>query len=99
MRYFFNLFPCMAFDYVLFFKLTNVISNTRCSARQLQIREITISEITTTIFPNNDFLEEDSGFGEATHEEIVQFLNFMEGKIQTKLCIFFLFLPNYFFFR
>ncbi|XP_037823421.1 uncharacterized protein LOC119611797 isoform X2 [Lucilia sericata] len=46
------------------------------SITQLQIREITIREISaTTTHSLNEAVDEDSGFGEATHEEIAEFLN------------------------
>ncbi|XP_065356046.1 uncharacterized protein LOC135950431 [Calliphora vicina] len=46
------------------------------SITQFQIREITIREISATIQCTPDVVDEDSGFGEATHEEIAEFLNF-----------------------
>ncbi|XP_046812361.1 uncharacterized protein LOC111680773 [Lucilia cuprina] len=46
------------------------------STTQLQIREITIREISaTTTHSIDEALDEDSGFGEATHDEIAEFLN------------------------
>ncbi|KAM7353166.1 crossover suppressor on 2 of Manheim [Cochliomyia hominivorax] len=62
---------------------TTTIESTQtlaCSITQLQIREITIREINTTTFHSNDALDEDSGFGEATHEEITDFFNFIQHK-------------------
>ncbi|TMW47825.1 hypothetical protein DOY81_007098 [Sarcophaga bullata] len=64
-------------------EFTKVIQTSH-SVTQLQIREITIREITATTFTTNDIAEENSGFGEATNEEIVQFLNFMEDDTSNK---------------
>lgn len=83
-------------NFILLLKFTKVVSTSR-SVTQLQIREITIREINATTFTTNDVAEEDSGFGEATHEEIVQFLNFMDGKTSRKFILFFMLI--YFFFR
>ncbi|XP_019892522.1 uncharacterized protein LOC105261847 isoform X2 [Musca domestica] len=49
-------------------------SQIKCSSTQFQIREITIREITTTYgIPE---LDDDCGFGNATNEDIIDFLNY-----------------------
>lgn len=76
--------------YIQFFShsltIMNIVFNDKSSQTfsgrgitQFQIREITIREISATTFLPPDEIDEDSGFGEATHEEIAEFFNFFNG--------------------
>lgn len=76
------------FNFIWHLKIIKVVSTSR-SVTQFQIREITIREISATTVTTNDIAEEDSGFGEATHEEIAQFLNFMKGKTKKSYSVFY----------
>lgn len=63
----------------MFFPFNKTTQTVSRSITQFQIREITIREISATVQSTPDVVDEDSGFGEATHEEIAEFLNFFGG--------------------